>query len=149
MLLALFDWLAHYHSVFGVFHYLTFRAMLGVLTALVIALWIGPPMIRWLQSVKAGQPIRGDGPQSHLTKAGTPTMGGALILAAIGVAMLLWGDLTNKYVWIAMLTTFGFGVIGGWDDYLKLSRRSSKGLSSRYKYFWQSVIALIVAVVLF
>lgn len=149
MLLALFDWLAHYYSVFGVFHYLTFRAMLGVLTALVIALWIGPPMIRWLQSVKAGQPIRGDGPQSHLTKAGTPTMGGALILAAIGVAMLLWGDLTNKYVWIAMLTTFGFGVIGGWDDYLKLSRRSSKGLSSRYKYFWQSVIALIVAVVLF
>ncbi|MGC8697675.1 MAG: phospho-N-acetylmuramoyl-pentapeptide-transferase [Halothiobacillus sp.] len=149
MLLILFDWLAKYHSAFGVFHYLTLRAMLGVLTALTVALWVGPSMIRWLQAMKAGQPIRSDGPQSHLTKAGTPTMGGALILVAIGAAVLLWGDLTNVYVWIALLTTFGFGVIGGYDDYLKLSKRNSKGLASRYKYFWQSVIALVVAVILF
>ncbi len=149
MLLILFDWLAKYHSVFGVFHYLTLRAMLGVLTALTVALWIGPSMIRWLQAVKAGQPIRSDGPQTHLSKAGTPTMGGALILVAIGAAVLLWGDLTNVYVWIALLTTLGFGVIGGYDDYLKLSKRNSKGLASRYKYFWQSVIALVVAVILY
>ncbi len=149
MLLILFDWLAKYHSVFGVFHYLTLRAMLGVLTALTVALWVGPSMIRWLQAMKAGQPIRSDGPQSHQIKAGTPTMGGALILVAIGAAVLLWGDLTNVYVWIALLTTFGFGIIGGYDDYLKLSKRNSKGLASRYKYFWQSVIALVVAVILF
>ncbi len=149
MLLILFEWLEKYYSAFGVFRYLTLRAMLGVLTALLVALWIGPSMIRLLQAFKAGQPIRSDGPQSHLSKAGTPTMGGALILVAIAVAMLLWGDLANVYVWIALLTTFGFGAIGFVDDYLKLSKRNSRGLASRYKYFWQSVIALIVAVVLF
>lgn len=149
MLLILFEWLEKYFSAFGVFRYLTLRSMLGVLTALLVALWVGPGMIRMLQAFKAGQPIRSDGPQSHLSKAGTPTMGGALILVAIGVAVLLWGDLSNKYIWIALVTTFGFGAIGFADDYLKLSKRNSRGLASRYKYFWQSVIALIVAVVLF
>ena len=149
MLLILFEWLEKYYSAFGVFRYLTLRSMLGVLTALLVALWVGPGMIRMLQAFKAGQPIRSDGPQSHLSKAGTPTMGGALILVAIGVAVLLWGDLSNKYIWIALVTTFGFGAIGFADDYLKLSKRNSRGLASRYKYFWQSVIALIVAVVLF
>ncbi|WP_407276207.1 phospho-N-acetylmuramoyl-pentapeptide-transferase [Halothiobacillus sp. DCM-1] len=149
MLLILFEWLEKYYSAFGVFRYLTLRAMLGVMTALLVALWVGPGMIRLLQAFKAGQPIRSDGPQSHLSKAGTPTMGGALILVAIAVAMLLWGDLGNRYVWIALLTTFGFGLIGFADDYLKLSKRNSRGLASRYKYFWQSLIALVVAVVLF
>jgi len=110
---------------------------------------VGSKVILWLQSVKAGQPIRNDGPQTHLAKAGTPTMGGALILIAIGFAMLLWGDLSNTYLWVAMLTTFGFGVIGGVDDYLKLSRKSSDGLPGRYKYLAQSVVAAIVVVFLY
>jgi len=149
MLLWLTEWLTQYASFFGVFEYLTFRAMLGVGTALLISLLVGPCVIRWLQSVKAGQPIRELGPQSHLAKAGTPTMGGALILIAIAVSMLLWGDLGNVYVWVALLTTMGFGLIGGWDDYLKLSRRNSDGLAARWKYLGQSVIALVAAVFLF
>ena len=149
MLLWLTEWLTQYATFFGVFEYLTFRAMLGVGTALLISLLVGPCVIRWLQSVKAGQPIRELGPQSHLAKAGTPTMGGALILIAIGVSMLLWGDLGNVYVWVALVTTMGFGLIGGWDDYLKLSRRNSDGLSARWKYLGQSVIALIAAVFLY
>ena len=149
MLLWLTEWLTQYASFFGVFEYLTFRAMLGVGTALLISLAIGPFVIRWLQSVKAGQPIRELGPQSHLAKAGTPTMGGALILISIAVSMLLWGNLGNVYVWVALLTTLGFGVIGGWDDYLKLSRRNSDGLAARWKYLGQSVIALVAAVFLF
>lgn len=149
MLLALFDWLTQYYSGFGVFRYLTLRSVLGVTTALMIALWVGPSMIRWLQHVKAGQPIRTDGPQSHQVKAGTPTMGGALILVAISASILLWGDLRNVHLWIALLTTLGFGVVGGVDDYLKLRFGNSKGLSARYKYFWQSVIALTAAGVLF
>ncbi|MFI9653787.1 phospho-N-acetylmuramoyl-pentapeptide-transferase [Guyparkeria sp. GHLCS8-2] len=149
MLLWLTEWLTQYASFFGVFEYLTFRAMLGVATALLISLAIGPFVIRWLQSVKAGQPIRELGPQTHLAKAGTPTMGGALILISIAVSMLLWGSLGNVYVWVALLTTMGFGLIGGWDDYLKLSRRHSDGLAARWKYLGQSVIALIAAVFLF
>ncbi|MFO7581934.1 phospho-N-acetylmuramoyl-pentapeptide-transferase [Guyparkeria sp.] len=149
MLLWLTEWLTQYATFFGVFEYLTFRAMLGVGTALLISLLVGPFVIRWLQSVKAGQPIRELGPQSHLAKAGTPTMGGALILIAIGISMLLWGDLGNVYVWVALITTMGFGLIGGWDDYLKLSRRNSDGLAARWKYLGQSVIALIAAVFLY
>ena len=149
MLLWLTEWLTQYASFFGVFEYLTFRAMLGVGTALVISLAIGPFVIRWLQSVKAGQPIRELGPQTHLAKAGTPTMGGALILISIAVSMLLWGNLGNVYVWVALLTTLGFGLIGGWDDYLKLSRRNSDGLAARWKYLGQSVIALLAAVFLY
>jgi len=149
MLLWLTEWLTQYASVFGVFEYLTFRAMLGVATALLISLAIGPFVIRWLQSVKAGQPIRELGPQTHLAKAGTPTMGGALILISIAVSMLLWGNLGNVYVWVAVLTTLGFGLIGGWDDYLKLSRRNSDGLAARWKYLGQSVIALAAAMFLY
>jgi len=149
MLLWLTEWLTQYASFFGVFEYLTFRAMLGVATALLISLAIGPFVIRWLQSVKAGQPIRELGPQSHLAKAGTPTMGGALILISIAVSMLLWGNLGNVYVWVALLTTLGFGLIGGWDDYLKLSRRNSDGLAARWKYLGQSAVALVAAVFLF
>jgi phospho-N-acetylmuramoyl-pentapeptide-transferase len=149
MLLWLTEWLTQYASFFGVFEYLTFRAMLGVGTALLISLLVGPGVIRWLQSVKAGQPIRELGPQSHLAKAGTPTMGGALILISMAISMLLWGDLGNVYVWVALLTTLGFGVIGGWDDYLKLSHRNSDGLAARWKYLGQSVIALVAAVFLY
>ncbi len=149
MLLWLTEWLTQYATFFGVFEYLTFRAMLGVGTALFISLLVGPFVIRWLQSVKAGQPIRELGPQSHLAKAGTPTMGGALILISIAVSVLLWGDLGNVYVWVALITTMGFGLIGGWDDYLKLSRRNSDGLAARWKYLGQSVIALIAAVFLY
>jgi len=149
MLLALSDWLTQYYSGFGVFHYLTLRSVLGVTTSLVLSLWIGPGMIRWLQQVKAGQPIRSEGPQSHQVKAGTPTMGGALILVSISAAILLWGDLHSRHLWIALLTMLGFGVIGGIDDYLKLRYGNSKGLSARYKYFWQSVVALTAAGVLF
>jgi len=149
MLLVLFEYLAQYYSGFGVFRYLTLRAVLGVITALMIALLVGPRMIRWLQHVKAGQPIRSDGPQSHLSKAGTPTMGGALMLVAITVAILLWGELSNPYVWIALLTTLAFGVIGGIDDYQKLRYGNSKGLSARMKYFWQSVAALTAAGILY
>ncbi|MGM0517046.1 MAG: phospho-N-acetylmuramoyl-pentapeptide-transferase [Pseudomonadota bacterium] len=149
MLLWLTEWLTQYATFFGVFEYLTFRAMLGVGTALLISLLVGPCVIRWLQSVKAGQPIRELGPQSHLAKAGTPTMGGALILISIAVSMLLWGNLGNVYVWVALVTTMGFGLIGGWDDYLKLSRRNSDGLAARWKYLGQSVIALVAAVFLY
>ncbi|MDG4866704.1 phospho-N-acetylmuramoyl-pentapeptide-transferase [Guyparkeria sp. 1SP6A2] len=149
MLLWLTEWLTQYATFFDVFEYLTFRAMLGVGTALLISLAIGPFVIRWLQAVKAGQPIRELGPQSHLAKAGTPTMGGALILISIAVAMLLWGDLGNVYVWVALLTTLGFGLIGGWDDYLKLSRRNSDGLAARYKYLGQSLIALFAGIFLY
>ncbi|MCL7744514.1 phospho-N-acetylmuramoyl-pentapeptide-transferase [Guyparkeria hydrothermalis] len=149
MLLWLTEWLTQYASFFGVFEYLTFRAMLGVGTALLISLAIGPLVIRWLQSVKAGQPIRELGPQTHLAKAGTPTMGGALILISIAISMLLWGNLGNVYVWVALLTTMGFGLIGGWDDYLKLSRRNSDGLAARWKYLGQSVVALLAAVFLY
>jgi len=149
MLLALFEYLSQYYSGFSVFRYLTLRAVLGVVTALAIALLVGPSMIRWLQHIKAGQPIRSDGPQSHLSKAGTPTMGGALMLVAISVAILLWGELSNPYVWISLLTTLAFGVIGGIDDYQKLRFGNSKGLSARMKYFWQSVAALTAAGILY
>ncbi|MFP4154771.1 MAG: phospho-N-acetylmuramoyl-pentapeptide-transferase [Halothiobacillaceae bacterium] len=149
MLLMLFEYLSQYYSGFNVFGYLTFRAVLGVVTALGIALLVGPRMIRWLAHVKAGQPIRSDGPQSHLAKAGTPTMGGGLMLVAITVAILLWGELTNPYVWIALLTTLAFGAIGGIDDYQKLRYGNSKGLSARVKYAWQSVAALTAAGILY
>ncbi|HEV2321818.1 MAG TPA: phospho-N-acetylmuramoyl-pentapeptide-transferase, partial [Gammaproteobacteria bacterium] len=145
MLLLLSEFLMRYHSVFRVFSYLTLRAILGVLTALVFAFVCGPAMIRWLTVVKVGQSVRKDGPQSHLSKAGTPTMGGTLILAAIIISTLLWADLRNRYVWVLLGVTFAFGLIGFADDYLKLVLRNSKGLKARTKYFWQSVFALVVA----
>lgn len=143
MLLPVFEWLSEFYSGFNVFQYSTLRAILSVLTALGISLLLGPRMIRALTSLKMGQPIRDDGPQSHQIKVGTPTMGGALILLAITFASLLWADLSNKYVWVVLFVTVGSGVIGGYDDYLKLKEKSSKGLASRWKYLGLSLVAFI------
>ena len=145
MLYSLFEWLAHDISAFNVFRYLTFRAILGVLTALAICFLIGPALIRKLTQYKVGQVVRTDGPQTHLSKAGTPTMGGALILIAIFVAALLWADLRNRFVWVVLFATLFFGAIGWVDDYRKLVRKNPKGLSAREKYFWQTVGGFLVA----
>lgn len=142
MLLYLTDYLTQFHSGFGVFQYLTLRAILGALTALLISLIVGPAMIRRLNHYQVSQVVRDDGPESHLQKAGTPTMGGAMILVAISVSTLLWSDLGNKYMWVVLLTTLLFGAIGWVDDYKKLVKKDSRGLIARYKYFWQSVVAL-------
>lgn len=149
MLLYLFEYLQQYQSGFNVFQYLTLRAVMSVITALVISFIIGPYMIRRLNLYQIGQTIRHDGPSSHLSKAGTPTMGGALLLVAVTVTTLLWADLDNRYVWIVLLTTLLFGVIGWVDDYKKLVLRDPRGLIARYKYFWQSVAGLSVAVLLY
>ncbi|RLA01335.1 MAG: phospho-N-acetylmuramoyl-pentapeptide-transferase [Gammaproteobacteria bacterium] len=149
MLLYLSDYLSQFHSGFNVFQYLTLRAILGVVTALGIALIVGPTMIRHLSFKQIGQVVRDDGPESHLSKSGTPTMGGALILVAIAVSTLLWADLSSRYVWVALLVTLLFGVIGFVDDYIKLVRQDPKGLLSRYKYFWQSVVGIGAAVFLY
>lgn len=149
MLYYLTQQLAGVYSGFNVFQYLTLRAILGVLTALTISFVIGPVMIRKLSLNQIGQTIRSDGPQSHLSKAGTPTMGGALILVAIAVSTLLWADLSNRYIWVVLVTTLMFGIIGFVDDYIKLIRKDPKGLRAKYKYFWQSVAGLAVAVFLF
>jgi phospho-N-acetylmuramoyl-pentapeptide-transferase len=142
-------WLSEYYSGFHVFQYLTLRAILAALTALAISLLVGPRMIRWLAEYQVGQRVRSDGPQTHLTKAGTPTMGGALILAAIVAATLLWADLSNRFVWVVLLVTVAFGLIGFWDDYLKLVVGDTRGLIARYKYFWQSVAGLGAAAALY
>jgi phospho-N-acetylmuramoyl-pentapeptide-transferase len=149
MLLYLTEWLSQYHSGFTVFRYLTLRAILGVLTALIISFVVGPAMIRRLRQYKIGQTVRDDGPQSHLTKAGTPTMGGALMLVAVGVSTLLWADLANRYVWLVLLVTLACGAIGLVDDYKKLVLKDPRGLAARYKYLWQSVVGLAAAVYLF
>jgi phospho-N-acetylmuramoyl-pentapeptide-transferase len=149
MLIWLTDWLQQFDPGFGVFSYLTLRAILSTLTALLIAVIIGPKMIRWLQKMQIGQTIRDDGPESHLAKSGTPTMGGLLILAAIVSSVLLWSDLTNRYVWVTLFVLVSFGVIGFVDDYRKVIRKDAKGLIARWKYFWQSVIALAVAIYLY
>lgn len=149
MLYHLFDSLAQEYSFLNVFRYLTFRAILGVLTALVISFWIGPGMIRRLGHYQMRQTIREDGPKSHLAKAGTPTMGGALILVAIGIATLLWSDLTNRFVWVVLLTTFAFGAIGWVDDYKKIINKDPRGIGAKNKFFWQSVVGLAVAFFLY
>jgi phospho-N-acetylmuramoyl-pentapeptide-transferase len=149
VLLYLTQQLTALDSAFRVFGYLTLRAILAALTALVISFLIGPWMIRKLSYNQIGQRVRDDGPQTHLPKAGTPTMGGALILVAIGSSTLLWADLTNRFVWVTLLATLAFGLIGFWDDYLKLVVGNSRGLIARYKYFWQSVAALGCAVALY
>ncbi|MDP1634834.1 MAG: phospho-N-acetylmuramoyl-pentapeptide-transferase [Gallionellaceae bacterium] len=148
MLLALTQWLAHDIRFFSVFNYITLRTVLAAMTALVISFLVGPTMIRKLTAYKIGQSVRSDGPQTHLVKAGTPTMGGALILTSIAITTLLWGDLRNHYVWVVLLTTMGFGVIGWVDDYRKVVHRNPKGLSARAKMFWQSIIALLVGIYL-
>lgn len=148
MLLALAQWLAQDVRFFSVFNYITLRTVMAAMTALGISFMVGPAMIRKLTAYKIGQSVRNDGPQTHLVKAGTPTMGGALILTSITITTLLWGDLKNQYVWVVMLTTLGFGVIGWVDDYRKVVHRNPKGLSARAKMFWQSIIAIIVGVYL-
>jgi len=149
MLRYLAEWLTQYYSGFNAFSYLTLRAILAALTALLISFIVGPPMIRKLAEHQVGQRVRSDGPQSHLSKAGTPTMGGALILVAIVAATLLWADLRNRFVWIVLGTTVAFGMIGFWDDYLKLVVGNSRGLIARYKYFWQSVAGLAAAIAIY
>jgi phospho-N-acetylmuramoyl-pentapeptide-transferase len=149
MLRYVADWLTQYYSGFNVFSYLTLRAILAALTALLLSFVVGPVMIRKLAEHQVGQRVRSDGPQTHLTKAGTPTMGGALILVAIATATLLWADLANRFVWITLGVTVAFGLIGFWDDYLKLVVGDSRGLIARYKYFWQSVAGLGAAVALY
>ncbi|MCU0974824.1 MAG: phospho-N-acetylmuramoyl-pentapeptide-transferase [Steroidobacteraceae bacterium] len=142
MLLELFAWLDDFYGGFRVFGYLTLRAIMAALTALAISLLVGPPMIRRLAQKQIGQVVRTDGPQTHLGKRGTPTMGGTLILVAIAVSTLLWADLGNRFVWVVLAVTLSFGVIGFYDDYLKLVIRDPRGLAARWKYFWQSVAGL-------
>lgn len=149
MLLWLTTYLSHYLHGFRVFQYLTFRTILGALTALTIALIVGPTMIKRLSHYQIGQSVRDDGPQTHFSKAGTPTMGGTLILIAIAISILLWGDLSNRYVWTTLAVTLGFGLVGFFDDYRKLIQKNSKGLPARWKYFWQSVIGLGAATFLY
>ena len=149
MLLLLTDWLAQHFSSFTVFSYLTLRGILGVLTALAISLMLGPLLIRTLKMKQIGQSVRDDGPQSHLSKAGTPTMGGALILLAIMISSLLWGDLSNRYVWVVLIVTFIFGAVGWVDDYRMVIEKNSRGLPARWKYFWQSVGGIGAAVFLY
>ncbi len=149
MLMLLAEYLTQYQSVFRVFQYLTLRGILAVGTALMISLTVGPVMIRRLKFYQMGQAVRDDGPQSHLSKAGTPTMGGALILVAVAVSCLLWGDLRNPYLWLAVLVTAAFGAIGWVDDYRKVVEKNSRGLPARWKYFWQSLIGLAAALYLY
>ena len=149
MLLYLFDYLERFESGFNVFQYLTLRAILSALTALLISFLVGPWMIRRLSKKNIGQSVRQDGPESHYEKAGTPTMGGTLILVGIAVGTLLWANLTNSYVWVALLVTLTYGIVGFVDDYKKVMLGNSDGLSARAKFFWQSVIALTAAIYLF
>ncbi len=148
MLLDLAQWLAQDVRAFAVFNYITLRAVMATLTALAISLVAGPLVIRRLTAYKIGQSVRDDGPKSHLTKAGTPTMGGALILVSIGITTLLWSDLSNRFVWIVLTVTLGFGVVGWVDDYRKVVHRNPKGLPARYKFLWQSIIGFVAAVYL-
>ncbi len=149
MLLFLANYLAQFDASFNVFNYLTLRAILGALTALLLSFIIGPRMIARLSSNQVGQPVRAEGPVTHLPKAGTPTMGGAMILTAIVVSTILWGDLENRFIWIVLFVTLAFGLIGYVDDYRKLVLQDAAGLSARQKLFWQSAAAAIAAVTLY
>ena len=149
MLLELARWLEQVESLFGLFRYITFRSIVAALTALALSLWWGPAVIRRLAQFKGGQPIRSDGPQSHFSKAGTPTMGGGLILMAVLVSTLLWGDLRNRYVWVVLAVLVAFGAIGWYDDWIKIVRRDPNGLKSRWKYLLQSVFGLAAGVFLY
>ena len=149
MLLWLGEFLTQYFSAFNVFSYLTFRAIVSTLTALGISLYFGPKLIRALQKMQIGQTVRDDGPESHLSKSGTPTMGGILILASIIGTVLLWADLTNVYVWVVLFVVASFGLIGFVDDYRKVIRKDSKGLIAKWKYFWQTIIGFSTAFFLY
>ena len=149
MLLWLADYLSEFYSPFSVVKYLTLRGIFSVITALVICWVLGPRVIRLLNSLQMGQAIRSDGPQSHLSKAGTPTMGGALILLAIFISTLLWANLENQYVWVVLGVTFSFGLIGWVDDYRKVVQKNPRGLPAKWKYFWQSLFGLAAALYLF
>lgn len=149
MLLLLAEYLTQFESAFRVFQYLTLRGILAAGTALAFSLLVGPVMIRRLTFYQMGQSIRSDGPQSHLSKAGTPTMGGALLLVGITTSCLLWGDLRNPYLWLALLVTVAFGAVGWVDDYRKVVERNSRGLPARWKYFWQSLAGLVAALYLY
>ncbi|TDO99045.1 phospho-N-acetylmuramoyl-pentapeptide-transferase [Marinomonas balearica] len=149
MLLFLTAYLSKYFTFFSVFNYLSLRAILGVLTALFISLLIGKRVIRLLQTLQIGQAVRSDGPQTHLSKEGTPTMGGALIIFSICISTLLWGDLTNQYIWVVVLTTLAFGLVGWVDDYRKVVEKNPRGLPAKWKYLWQSVFGLAAALYLY
>jgi len=149
MLLWLSEYLAQYYSGFNVFQYITLRTILGALTSLFIALMVGPTLIAYLGRYNVGQVVRDDGPESHLGKAGTPTMGGLLIIVSIAFSTLCWADLSNRYVAIVCLVTLAFGIVGYVDDYRKVVRRNPRGLPARWKYFWQSIIGLTAAMFLY
>ncbi len=148
MLLELTRWLEQLQTLFGLFGYLTFRSILAALTALALSLWWGPWTIRKLAEFK-GQPIRTDGPQTHFTKAGTPTMGGALILMTVLTSVLLWADLRNKYIWVVLVVMVGFGAIGWYDDWVKIVKRDPNGMKSRWKYLLQSILGLAAGIYLY
>ncbi len=149
MLLYLTNYLTQFESGFNVFNYLTMRAILGALTALVLSFVVGPRLIKKLSVHQLGQPVREEGPDTHLLKAGTPTMGGALILTAIAISTLLWADLGNLFVWVVLLVTLAFGVIGYVDDYRKLVLQNPAGISAKQKLFWQSMVAIVAAAALY
>ncbi len=146
MLLELARWLGQDVRAFNVFTYITLRAVLATITALTISFVSGPGVIRWLAAKKIGQTVRSDGPQTHIIKTGTPTMGGALILISLGIATLLWADLGNRFIWIVLIVTLGFGAVGWVDDWRKVVYRDPKGLSAKAKFFWQSAIGLVAAI---
>lgn len=149
MLVELFAWLAaNYDPGFGVFEYITMRAVMACATALVIGLIAGPWVIRKLAELKIGQAVRQYGPQTHLTKSGTPTMGGVLVLIGIGLSTLLWADLGNRFVWVVLIVTLGFGWIGWIDDYRKVVHRDPEGMPARQKFFWQAIIGLFASIYL-
>lgn len=149
MLYYFFQILEKLHHNFAVFHYISLRSILAALTALLFSLLFGPGFIRYLRFLKVGQMVRDDGPRSHLSKTGTPTMGGLLILVAVDLSVLLWVDLKNTYVWVLLFVMNGFAVIGGVDDYRKLVLKNPKGLSAKAKYFWQSLLGFLAASYLF
>ena len=149
MLVWLAEYLVRYETAFNAISYITVRAILALLTALLISLWIGPKVIKRLQILKFGQEVRNDGPESHFAKKGTPTMGGVMILFSIGVSTLLWANLANPYIWICLFVLFGYGAIGFVDDYRKITRKNTDGLIARWKYFWMSVVALAAIIWLY
>lgn len=144
MLLWLTSFLSDIYHGFNVVHYTTLRAILAALTALVLSLWMGPITIAWLKEKQLGQQVRTDGPQSHQSKQGTPTMGGVMVLSTILITCLLWADLTNGYIWLLLMLTAGYGVIGWVDDYRKIIKKNTKGLPGRWKLFFQSLLGLVV-----